>query len=123
MRHVKYWIYIKYLLLIVSYSLSILMHSLLTTLPFDIFMSIQLRELFNEFVKMIMCSLAINITISFVTIGVAYVINVIVGQIKCQHKVQMDDNCELKNIMQCHKDNLDILNPFLYGSKTRCLLE
>ena len=122
MSNGRYWRYFKYCLLILCYGISIIIYTSPSSIPPEIFMSIHIRELFNEIIRMAMVSIAIHIIVAVLAIGAICALKVIFNKFENHSDVSIIKELSLVRFNNFRKF-IDVLNPFLYGSKTRCLLE
>lgn len=61
--------YLKYCLLILLYELSIIIYASPSSISFNVFLNMPTKELFNEIIRMIMLSIAIDIIAVVLAIG------------------------------------------------------
>ena len=115
--------YFKYLLLILSYGVSIIIYHSPSLIPVESFINLQFRELFNSITKIMMLSALINVAAIIIPLGIAYIIDLIIDGLTKADRIDKSVIQFMKIKSNNFKDNLDVLNPFLYGSKTRCLRE
>lgn len=125
MNSVKYWRYIKYCILILCYGFSIIVYSSPSAISIssEILMTIQLKEIFHDLFKVVVFSVATNMVLAILAIGILLTIKFVINKFNYYQRVCVYSNELNKTKLHSLKDNLDGFNPFLYSCKTIGLLE
>ena len=105
--------YFKYLLLILSYGVSIIIYHSPSLIPVESFINLQFRELFNSITKIMMLSALINVAAIIIPLGIAYIIDLIIDGLTKADRIDKSVIQFMKIKSNNFKDNLDVLNPFL----------